>query len=147
MTTIAYKDGVIAYDSRSTRGGMISSDSTNKRLSVNGVNFFFAGSVCDIDNLIKAYFGTGHEVANCTALVSDSEALFTIGFDEGEFFKQREDIKSHTAIGSGTPFAIMAMDLGLGAIEAVKATAKRDINTGGRIRSFKIPGYVRKEKG
>lgn len=41
------------------------------------------------------------------------------------------------AIGSGAKHALTAMDLGLDAKEAVKMAMKRDIYTGGRIRTFR----------
>lgn len=58
MTTIAYKDGVIAYDSRVTRSGTIVSDNAPKCQVVDGVSFFLSGAVCDEKALIAAYFGT-----------------------------------------------------------------------------------------
>lgn len=42
------------------------------------------------------------------------------------------------AIGSGKNFALAFMDTGMSAEEAVRATCKRDIYTGGTIRTFKI---------
>lgn len=42
------------------------------------------------------------------------------------------------AIGSGMYYALTAMDCGCSAEEAVKMAAKRDVNTGGEIRIFKI---------
>ena len=38
MTTIAYKDGVIAYDSRVTRGDLITDDDCDKCIERDGVN-------------------------------------------------------------------------------------------------------------
>ena len=40
MTTIAYKDGVIAYDGRQTRNDRIVSDTAQKCQVVDGVSFF-----------------------------------------------------------------------------------------------------------
>lgn len=42
------------------------------------------------------------------------------------------------AIGSGRDFALAAMDMGASAKEAVEAAAKRDVYTGGTIRTLII---------
>lgn len=57
MTTIAYKDGVIAYDSRCTRGTTILDDDANKLYAVKGVSFLCTGANCDFPALIDAFFG------------------------------------------------------------------------------------------
>ena len=138
MTTIAYKDGVIAYDSRSTRGDFISTDSANKMNVRDGVRFFMAGCACYEDEFASAWF-SGADVCeqnDVSALVYDGEHVWMAGADNGEFFRQRIDYD--TAIGSGTPYAVTAMDFGASAKEAVKAASKRDSATGGRIRTFKV---------
>ncbi|EPM72547.1 20S proteasome subunits A/B [Pseudomonas syringae pv. theae ICMP 3923] len=58
MTTIAYKDGVIAYDSRTTGGTTISDDDSGKLQTVDGVQFICTGCACDFDALIAGYIGT-----------------------------------------------------------------------------------------
>ena len=42
------------------------------------------------------------------------------------------------AIGSGSPFAFAAMDMGANAYKAVEMAAKRDTSTGGKIRTVII---------
>lgn len=54
MTTIAYKDGVIAYDSRCTRATIITDDDCKKLDMVEGVHFLCSGATCDFDALIAA---------------------------------------------------------------------------------------------
>jgi hypothetical protein len=41
-------------------------------------------------------------------------------------------------MGSGTPFAYTAMDMGASAKEAVWAAARRDVGTGGTLRVLQI---------
>ncbi|GAI22667.1 unnamed protein product, partial [marine sediment metagenome] len=42
------------------------------------------------------------------------------------------------AIGSGSAYALAAMDMGASAEEAVRAAMKRDIYTGGKVRTMRI---------
>lgn len=140
MTTIAYKDGVIAYDSRQTRSGVIVSDDTEKSELVNGVRFFLAGAVCDIPGLIAAYFGTPSPVpVECSGYAVDGGKLMMVGHDDKTgIWKQELDLSNPDAIGCGAPYALAAMDMGASAEEAVRAALKRDIYTGGKVRSLVI---------
>ncbi|NWB08943.1 proteasome subunit beta [Pseudomonas sp. D5002] len=140
MTTIAYKDGVIAYDSRQTRGGVIVTDDAEKSELVNGVRFFLAGAVCDMPALIAAYFGTPSPVAvECSGYVLDSGRLILVGHDDKTgIWKQDLDLSNPDAIGCGSAYALAAMDMGTSAEGAVRVAMKRDIYTGGTIRTVII---------
>lgn len=140
MTTIAYKDGIIAYDSRQIRDSRIVSDNVNKCRVVNGVSFFLSGVVSDEKALIDAYFGTPSPIAlECSGYAVDAGKLMRIGFDENTgIWKQDLDPENPDAIGSGTQYAITAMDMGASAEDAVRAAMKRDIYTGGTIRTLHI---------
>lgn len=140
MTTIAYKDGVIAYDSRQTRNDRIISDDCLKCQVVDGVSFFLSGAVCDEKALIAAYFGTPSPVpVECSGYAVDGGKLLMIGHDDKTgIWKQELDPSNPDAIGSGTPYALAAMDMGASAEEAVRAAMKRDIYTGGKIRTVII---------
>jgi hypothetical protein len=140
MTTIAYKDGVIAYDSRQTRNDRIVSDDAMKHQVVDGVSFFLSGAVCDEKALIAAYFGTPSQVpVECSGYVVDGGRLLMVGHDDKTgVWKQDLDLSNPDAIGSGSPYAIAAMDVGASAEDAVRAAMKRDIYTGGTIRTITI---------
>lgn len=143
MTTIAYKDGVIAYDSRQTRNSAIVSDNAPKCQVVDGVSFFLSGAVCDEKALIAAYFGTASPVpVECSGYVVDGGKLMMVGHDDKTgIWKQDLDQANPDAIGSGAPYALAAMDMGASAEDAVRAAMKRDIYTGGKIRAMSIsPG-------
>lgn len=137
MTTIAYKDGVIAYDSRQTRSGVIVSDDAEKSELVNGVRFFLAGAVCDMPALIAAYFGTPSPVpVECSGYAVDGGKLMMVGHDDKTgIWNQELDLSNPDAIGCGAPYALAAMDMGASAEEAVRAAMKRDIYTGGKVRT------------
>ncbi|MFA7892982.1 proteasome subunit beta [Pseudomonas putida] len=140
MTTIAYKDGVIAFDSRQTRSGSIVSDDVVKRQVVDGVSFFLSGAVCDEKALIAAYFGTPSPVpVECSGYVVDGGNLLMVGHDDKTgVWKQDLDLSNPDAIGSGSAYALAAMDMGASAEEAVRAAMKRDIYTGGKVRTIRI---------
>lgn len=142
MTTIAYKDGVIAYDSRQTRGGTIVSDDAPKCQVVDGVSFFLSGAVCDEKALIAAYFGTPSPVpVECSGYAVDSGRLLMVGHDDKtRVWKQDLDPANPDAIGSGSAYALAAMDMGASAEEAVRAAMKRDIYTGGKVRTHRVAG-------
>lgn len=142
MTNIAYRDGVIAYDSRQTRSGTIVSDDAEKSELVNGVRFFLAGAVCDIPALIAAYFGTPSPVAvECSGYALDAGKLVLIGHDDKTgIWKQDLDPSNPDAIGCGAAYALAAMDMGASAEDAVRAAMKRDIYTGGKVRTINIKG-------
>ncbi len=142
MTTIAYKDGYIACDSRVTQGDMVFDDNATKKVDIDGVTFFFSGCVSDRAVLTGAYFGTGPKdglgkITPC-AFVLDSGKLFQCSIDDGEFWSMELDAGKYFVIGSGGRHAITAMDMGATAREAVKWAAKRDVGTGGKIRAYKV---------
>ncbi len=140
MTTIAYKDGVIAYDSRQTRSGSIVSDDCQKLTVVDGVSFFLSGAVCDEKALIAAYFGTpSHVPVECSGYAVDGGRLQMVGHDDKTgVWRQDLDPANPDAIGSGSAYALAAMDMGASAEEAVRAAMKRDIYTGGKVRTMRI---------
>lgn len=140
MTTIAYKAGVIAYDSRQTRGGTIVADNAIKRQVVEGVSFFLSGAVCDSSALIAAYFGTPSPVpVECSGYAVDGGKLMMVGHDDRTgIWRQELDPSNPDAIGSGAAHALTAMDMGASAADAVRAAIKRDIYTGGKVRTYKV---------
>ncbi len=140
MTTIAYKDGVIAYDSRRTCDGRIITDSADKKRERDGHVFFGTGSTSDIMNLMDAFFGANiEEAGNSQVLVVHDGRVTEIIWSEGRLFKYPVD--HDYAIGSGSDNAITAMDMGATAAEAVEMAMKRDTGTGGQVRLLVVnPG-------
>lgn len=139
MTTIVYKDDIIAVDSRATATGLITNDNTNKIIKHNGVVFILTGALCDFGELIKAYFGQPHEKkVDADAIIDDKGTIFRASICENDGFWKQNITGQIFAIGSGRDHAWTAMDLGLSAIGAVRMAAKRDVYTGGRIRTHKV---------
>ena len=138
MTTIVYKDGIIAYDSRTTSGLSILDHDYNKKISIDGVQFFVCGTVADHEKACKAYFNEEYVECDAQYLVHDKGKLFVVCFADDRMYKVPQSLESPFAIGSGSDHALTAIDCGLSAKEAVKKAAYRDAGTGGRIRTFKV---------
>lgn len=140
MTTIAYKDGVIAYDSRSCSGTTIIDDDFDKRIEQDGVSFFITGAVCDAPKLMAAYFGQKQESqVECSALVVDDGKLKLVGVDnDSGLWEEVLPPNKPYSIGSGSSHAWTAMDMGATAYQAIGLAMKRDSCTGGNIRTFQI---------
>lgn len=140
MTTIAYKDGEIAYDSQVTRGDIITDDAYDKCMELKGVKFFCSGTVADHHRLIDAYFGAKPEGnIDAVALVLNNGTLSLVAVDDatGIWVSPVAQERPY-AIGSGTAFAFAAMDMGATAKQAVEVAARRDVYTGGTIRTLII---------
>ncbi|MBD1589772.1 proteasome subunit beta [Pseudomonas typographi] len=143
MTTIAYKDGVIAYDSRISDGSFIIHDDYDKRHEVKGVQFVLSGKVCDYPKLIDAWFGGPVTVElECAALAYDGESLWYVGASpQHGLCKTPIWAERPYVMGSGGDHAITAMDMGATAAEAVEMAKKRDTSTGGKVRTLIVlPG-------
>ncbi len=141
MTTIAYKDGVIAYDSRVTRGSLIDHDDFEKLIHRDGHRFLFTGCGPDFADLIDEFLGKKivSKPLEANGLVITNGRLCQIGHDaESGFWVDDVWSERPFAIGSGRDFALAAMDMGATAKEAVEVAARRDVYTGGTIRSIKI---------
>ena len=140
MTTIVYRDGIIAYDSRTMCDNFIVSDKTDKHYISHGIHFFMAGNVSDHNLLMSAYRDNNQQwKGDAQAMVVDAGQLRFINMtpDSGTTWHDWPH-DDYRAIGSGQDFAYTAMDMGATAKEAVAMAMKRDPGTGGRIRSFKI---------
>lgn len=142
MTTIAYKDGIIAYDSRCCCGNTIIDDDFNKMREEGGVKLFFSGSIGDAELLFNWYLGKSKQTPSdgCRGIIVDKKKVSSIGYSKSEevFYDNREPPNSIITIGTGEDHALTAMDMGATAKEAVKMAMKRDSGTGGRIRTYKI---------
>lgn len=141
MTTIAYKDGIVAYDSRTSAGSIITNDNSEKHYERDGVHFFMCGSLCDYEAFFAAFNGVKPEYVpdvSCLAVVDGKVYVCAYDSDKG-VWKSPIDMSQSYAIGSGSEFAWAAMDCGASAAQAIRIAMKRDTGTGGTIREFEIP--------
>lgn len=137
MTTIAARDGIVAFDSQAT-GDYV--DSVKKCLKRGNTVIGVTGDyIAGYDFAVRYLAGeadefqmSSHDDFEC--LVADSEGLWLV-----DCKGRRAPCGSagFTAIGSGGAAAMAAMYMGASAEEAVKIAAKVDPYTGGRIRTYR----------
>lgn len=142
MTTIAYKNGIIAYDSRIILGNLIYDDDFDKKIEVDGVVFFMSGTVSDYPTFIDVYFGKSNNNVSLDveSIALHDGVLYRSSVDnKGVCWKSPLRMEHSYAIGSGEKFALAFMDAGYNAEDAVIATMNRDCWTGGRVRTFVLP--------
>lgn len=149
MTTIAYRDGVLATDTQEVSlSGVIVSHNVNKLMryekETGDVSYYgFSGFVSEINKAIAEIKSLGDDAR---ADFDNMSILKVTKYSNGEirvyeahdnlYFSEVFD--EFIAIGSGSRFALVAMDLGEGAISAVKCAMKRDTATGGYVRHVNV---------
>ena len=146
MTTIAYKDGIIAWDSRVTAENFIVDDEYDKHVVIADIHLFCSGATEFVEDFCQAYAARSTTVKDMDvyAIVLESNGkLFKAGVEEkkGGFRIWRSPIPPGriSALGSGHDFVLAFMDMGLTAEEAVQRVMKFDAATGGRVHTFQIP--------
>ena len=80
MTTIAYKDGIIAYDSRFTYNNVIVDDDGDKKIEADGKVFIISGAQSDFIYLVDSYLNdklTKKVRDPVRAMVVDNGKLYT----------------------------------------------------------------------
>ena len=137
MTTIAFRDGTLAGDSRVSAGDMVITDKATKvhRLR-DGRLLGWSGSVEDAHRLRQSLSKKTPRPANLnvTALLVHTDGSIHL-FEGNEWVKQTEPYYS---LGSGSPYAMGAMDAGATATEAARIGSKRDVSSGGKIKCVKL---------
>lgn len=144
MTTIAYKDGIIAYDSLlSDCAGVVIDENFNKKIKISNNSYiFFSGELCCVDKL-KEMWIEGIDVCNtqsfsCETIIIQSKKIYRVMLIDGEISREKLNVNKYYAIGHGKQFALTAMDLGLSAKDAVKMAMKRSCFTGGKISTHEM---------
>jgi hypothetical protein len=144
MTTHIYKDFEVVSDSQITGNySRIEDDNFNKVVKYKSLTMFLCGdpsgiedvlNICMSERPVETFYDVG-------ALVWDSDykTLYQVGSTEDQkSSKYILDPKKYYAVGSGSSYALGALDVGASAREAMRAAVKRDIMTGGKIRITKL---------
>lgn len=142
MTTLAYRDGVFAYDSFCVAGTRIVDNDFDKKIERDGLVCFMCGDAGSADKVIDMYldglrFDEDEIETSVVLFVIDGDQLLQVGIDEGYIFINKLDPKKYYSLGSGGDYSLCAMDLGASAKDSIKSAIKRCIYTGGRIRTYK----------
>lgn len=138
MTTVAYKDGVLATDSRITdAAGYIDSDRDKKLIEINGEYFAIIGEEDPALWIMQAvYFPKGEPSpefgldAGVIRWVPKTRKLEQVG---GSLVPRHLDPDYQWAWGSGGLVAAVAMSMGATAEEAVYKAIEFDPGSGGRV--------------
>lgn len=145
MTTIVYDHNArqIACDSRATSGGIIVDDESQKwRLTDSGELWFTCGAICDEDLLIDC-FKDGDKKLNIS-VIPDANAFVLRGDKvlmrgvtaDGEAWTQA--LTNKRCLGSGSSFALAALDFNCDAKQAVEYAITRDCYSGGKVHVYDI---------
>lgn len=131
MTTIAYRDGVMAADSLATDDAC----GLYVRKIVRLPDGDMAGGAGDLNEVVQALSWLAGGSEGDPPAIAGSSILFT---EAGRIHLASTGwpgiaLKGYAAIGSGAQGALVAMRLGKSAAEAVEAVAGVDTNTGGEI--------------
>jgi len=139
VTTIAYRDGVLAGDSRVTNGDLICPETVTKVIKLpNGSLLGCAGTLRDVFELRNALVEKHPlpDLKKVTALlITPDEQLWS--YDRTTW---NEMDAPYYAIGSGEQFALAALWMGADAVQAVKCGIHFDKNSGGRVRTVRLIG-------
>lgn len=142
MTTIALKDGVLAFDSLVTFGndriGFL-----NKAVKTKDFMAAGAGNAEDVVAFLawvksgmfegdKPVFGLDKQISLSAICINKRGSIFC--FDD-KLFPMKIKAKFYS-LGSGSAFAMGAMQFGATAKEAVEVAKKLDTCTGGKIKTF-----------
>jgi ATP-dependent protease HslVU (ClpYQ) peptidase subunit len=140
MTTIAYRDGVLAADSLVTLGHTKVHGSYQKIRRIGSYLVGTVGSVADCQAFME-WLKRGDDThpprkGEYSALVIDPRGKVR-ELENGSVLPSPRGAKFF-ALGSGGTFALAAMYAGATATEAVKIAAKIDTNTGLPVKTLKI---------
>ncbi len=141
MTTVAYREGVLAADRAIMDDHVYYDDGVSKiartpdgRLggAVGSASFCFAF----LEWVREGMSGTGPEAPDdCEALVVDLDGAVSI-LDKGGWFNVET---GYYACGSGAPIALGAMFMGAIAADSVRAAAAHDQGTGSVVEWLALP--------
>lgn len=147
MTTIAFRDGVMAGDSRGgdENVGIVTIPKVFRK-KIKGKDYLFGvAGYWEAAMMFLEWFRTReaalherlmklHDTSEFDVLVWDGKKLLCAD----QFMYPIEVTEPYYALGSGAHHAITAMDCGRSARQAVQMAMKRDPNTGGRVVSMRL---------
>jgi len=148
MTTIAFRDGIMASDSRIVEYGIGITHGPKifrKKVGRKEVLIGGAGYSPSIMMFLD-WYGTNdkegqHRIATLCIGDKDFEVMIWDGrriMTCDEFCRLDEVPEKYYALGSGASNAITAMDCGKSAQQAVQMAIKRDMNSGGRVVTARL---------
>jgi ATP-dependent protease HslVU (ClpYQ) peptidase subunit len=145
MTTIVYRDGVMAADSRAYSGDKhpIGAKTKIHRLG-DGTLFGCSSSNVGADSILRRWVESGCQPPQGSDLKPDSFELLIVR-KSGDVFYAHDNLDltgpltaEFHSIGSGNQYAMGALSMGADAVRAVEIAAQCDVWTGGPITQLKL---------
>lgn len=140
MSTVAYRNGVLAADSRLSFGDTISPSGGRKIFDLgDGRLLGFVGSFASAHALLRHFtqpeMFSYPELAEASAILilPDGSGMF---YDDNGFYPI--SLEPYFAIGSGQDAALGAMAVGASAKRAVEAAISVDKHSGGQIQVLRL---------
>jgi ATP-dependent protease HslVU (ClpYQ) peptidase subunit len=138
MTTIVYRDGVLAADSRAYRGDKSPLGTKVKIHRLPDGSMFGSSSNCvGADTLLRRWVEEGCPPQKSGDIKPDSFEMILIR-PNGEVFFAHDNFDlsgpleaPFFAIGSGEQYALGALEMGADAVKAVEVACKLDVWSGG----------------
>lgn len=140
MTTIVYRDGILAADSAIHAGGCLVGESEAKIFEHKGSLFGVTGSVSG-QSVLKKWLDDNRSLKNLSNIRDDDLEIIEIN-PEGKVFYLYDDFlhapirAEFHAIGSGFKIALGALEAGATATMAVEICIKLDCYTAGKVKSL-----------
>lgn len=142
MTTIVY-DAALArvyIDSRLSTSSAVISDDYDKSIKLIDGFMLPTGEVTECQELARLVNGTIKQAdkdLNAEGFVVCHSGIYHVmTSDDGDLLRYR--LTDSFSIGSGSRYAIGAMDAGATGREAIVIASKRCLFTGGKIRTYKV---------
>lgn len=138
MTTIAYRNGIMASDSQATGGEIVRGETTKLHRTIHGTLIGISGH-SGLTPLLIAWVEGGRKWEDRPTLPQHVELHAIIVRPRGTITVLSQDFIEQPvetpfiAVGSGNELATGAMAMGATAAEAVEVAARFDVYTGGRI--------------
>lgn len=147
MTTIAFRSGTMAGDSRGGDGNIgITHIPKVFRKKIKGKEYLFGvAGYWEASLMFIEWFRTREAALHERLMKLHGDSEFDVLIWDGkklmcadQFMYPVEVTEEYYALGSGSAHAITAMDCGKSARQAVQMAMKRDSNTGGRVVSMRL---------
>ena len=146
MTTLVYRDGILAADSLITYGHTQMPGVAQKIHKLpNGDLYGFVGSLESGEIMRRWLVDEERQSRPIGPMKTDNfEALIASQEDGLLFFEDREWVKirvPYVAMGSGKEHAYGALQVGASARQAVLAAMKLDAGTGGKLKTLEVRNW------
>lgn len=145
MSTVAYRDGVLAADSKAYGGSGQNSPGEKRKIHrlKDGTVVGVTSAVLGMGERFAAWLDAGGDPTAWTGGDPDLRAIIVrpggemFLADDGLFFSGPIQCKQY-AIGSGAAYALGAMSMGATAVQAVHVAIAHDYHSGGRVRALSV---------